>query len=62
MFGGLNTALGSALVPAGSRLRRFRLFVFSFAFGVGFGRLSAAVVSRLCLVVRARHTATTLLN
>ena len=36
--------------------------LFSFAFGVGFGRPAVAVVSCLYLVVRVRHTATTLFN
>ena len=43
-------------------VQRFRLFVYSVAFGVCFGRLAVAAVSCLCLVVRVRHTATTLLN
>ena len=59
---GLHKALRLALFPAVSRLRWFRLFVFSFAFSVGFGRLAVAAVSFLCLVVRVRHTATALLN
>ena len=57
---GLRKDLRPALVSVFSRLRRFRLFVFSSSFGGGFGRLAVAAVS--CLVVRVRHTSTTLLN
>ena len=45
LFGGLNKALRAALALAAPRLRWFRLFVYSFAFGVGFGRLAVAVAS-----------------
>ena len=49
VFGGLNKALRSALVPVVPRLWWFRLFVFSFAFGVSFCHLAVAAVSRLFL-------------
>ena len=38
VFRGANKALRSTMAPVVSRLRQLRLFVFSFALGVGFGR------------------------
>ena len=61
-FGGLDKASRSASAPAIARFRLYRLCVFSSPFGVGFGRLAVAAVSRFRLVVRVRHTSTTLLN
>ena len=67
------TFLRLVLVSVVSRLRWFRFYSFSFAFGVGsyrgFGGFASsflvffcAVVSCLCLVIRVCRTATTLLN
>ena len=61
-FFGLVKALRSALASAVSRLRWFRLFVFSLAFGVGFGRLAVAAVSCMWLVVRGRQAANAFQN